>query len=229
MQADVLNMPLGHPGCAIPKTWRGAISADGKSWIGTSLHEPATKANCDALRQIEALGARSVFLDDDFRLAASPGGIGGCFCPQHKQAFLRRTGYAEPKWQELCDDVAHRKLTPVLRDWVSFNCDQLTESFRTQQKAVPGVQLGVMVMYLGSEKAGIRLTDYRGLPMRVGEFMFSDDMFNPVKGKTDELFSSLFHRRFMPPELAYSETTAFSRQAAVPEEQGRQAGRIDLE
>ena len=120
MQADVLNMPLGHPGCAIPKTWQGATSVDGKSWIGTSLHEPATKANCDALRQIEALGARRVFLDDDFRLTASPGGIGGCFCPDHKQAFLRHTGHAEPKWQELRDDVVHRKLTPVLRDWVLF-------------------------------------------------------------------------------------------------------------
>ena len=30
-----------------------------------------------------------------------------------------------------------------------------------------------------------------------------------VKGKTDELFSSLFHRRFVAPELAYSETTAY--------------------
>ena len=42
--------------------------------------------------------------------------------------------------------------------------------------------------------------------------MFSDDAFSPVKGKTDELFSSLFHRRFVQPELAYSETTAFPDQ-----------------
>ena len=39
--------------------------------------------------------------------------------------------------------------------------------------------------------------------------MFNDKSFAPVKGKTDELFSSLFHRRFVSPELAYSETTAF--------------------
>ena len=49
----------------------------------------------------------------------------------------------------------------------------------------------------------------RDVPFRVGEFMFNDEAFNPVKGKTDELFSSLFHRRFVTPELAYSETTAF--------------------
>jgi len=66
-----------------------------------------------------------------------------------------------------------------------------------------------MVMYLGSEKAGIRLSDYTRVPFRVGELMFDDRSFGPVKGKTDELFSVLFHRRFAPPELAYSETTAF--------------------
>jgi hypothetical protein len=39
--------------------------------------------------------------------------------------------------------------------------------------------------------------------------MFEDDSFGPLKGKTDELFSALFHRRFATPELAYSETTAY--------------------
>jgi hypothetical protein len=66
-----------------------------------------------------------------------------------------------------------------------------------------------MVMYLGSEKAGIRLTDYRDVPFRVGELMFDDRSFAPVKGKTNELFSCLFHRRFASPERAYSETTAW--------------------
>ncbi len=66
-----------------------------------------------------------------------------------------------------------------------------------------------MVMYLGAEKAGIRLADYAEAPFRVGELMFNDAHFNPVKGKTDELFSALFHRRYAQPEQAYSETTAF--------------------
>jgi hypothetical protein len=39
--------------------------------------------------------------------------------------------------------------------------------------------------------------------------MFDDHSFTPVKGKTDELFSVLFHRRFVRPELAFSETTAY--------------------
>jgi hypothetical protein len=77
------------------------------------------------------------------------------------------------------------------------------------QKAAPELELGVMTMYMGAEKAGIRMTDYREVPHRVGEYKFWDEAFAPVKGKTDELFSSLFHRRFIRPELAYSETTAF--------------------
>ncbi len=64
-------------------------------------------------------------------------------------------------------------------------------------------------MYLGAEKAGIRLSDYAGLPMRVGESKFDDGSFASVKAKTEELFSALFHRRFVKPELAYSETTAY--------------------
>lgn len=39
--------------------------------------------------------------------------------------------------------------------------------------------------------------------------MFDDGSFGPVKGKMDELFSALFHRRFVPPERAFSETTAY--------------------
>jgi hypothetical protein len=89
-----------------------------------------------------------------------------------------------------------------------FLDEDLTGSFRAQQKAAAG-NLGIMVMYLGAEKAGIRLKDYRRVPLRVGELMFDDRSFSPVKGKTDELFSVLFHRRFAAPESAWSETTAF--------------------
>ena len=172
MRVHVLNIPLGHPGFVPPKPWREAISADGKSYAGTSLHDPATKANCDALRQIEAAGVKRVFLDDDFRLSPYPGWIGGCFCPEHKRAFLQRTGYGEPQWRDLLEAIARGQLTRELRRWVEFTCDQLTECFRAQQKAVPGVQLGIMVMYFGAEKAGIRLTDYRDVAMRVGEYKF---------------------------------------------------------
>jgi hypothetical protein len=64
-------------------------------------------------------------------------------------------------------------------------------------------------MYFGAEKAGIRLKDYAGAPLRVGEMMFHDAAFAQLKNKTAELYSCLFHRRYVTPELAYSETTAY--------------------
>ncbi len=220
MAAHIINVALGHPGdclqaksgrvpTAPPSRWKMAVAPDGSTYVGTSLHPPATEENCQALRQIQAAGVKRVFLDDDFRLARGPGIIGGCFCPEHKRDFLRRTGYGEAQWRELLAAVGHRDLTPVLRSWVEYTCDQLTACFRAQQKAAPQIQLGTAVMYFGAEKAGIRLTDYRNAPMRVGELMFSDAEFEPFKGKTNELFSSLFHRRFARPELAFSETTAY--------------------
>ncbi len=220
MAAHVINIPLGHPGDALgskagnfpitpPTHWKSAMRPDGSTYVGTSLHSPATQENADALRQIATLGVRRVFLDDDFRLAQGPGVIGGCFCPEHKTAFLERAGYGESQWEELLDAVRHRHLTPVLRAWVDFNCDLLTACFRTLEAAAPDIELGIMVMYLGAEKAGIRLADYAQSLFRVGELMFNDEAFAPVKGKTNELFSSLFHRRYAKPELAFSETTAF--------------------
>lgn len=85
--------------------------------------------------------------------------------------------------------------------------------FLALQSAAPTMEIGIMVMYLGAEKAGIALEKYHDVPFRVGELMFDDKSFGRVKGKTDELFSSLFHRRFVKPELAYSETTTYPSDA----------------
>ena len=219
LEVQVVNVPLGHPGDSLgskdgtfpltpPSHWRLGTGFDGKSYAGTSLHAPATQENQTALQSLRKSGFTSVFLDDDFRLARGPGQIGGCFCREHQERFLQRTGFASNRWPELLEDVRSRRLTPLLREWVEFTCDELTGSFRAQQR-IAGRRLGIMVMYLGAEKAGIRLTDYRGVPFRVGELMFDDAGFDPLKGKTDELFSALFHRRFVAPELAYSETTAY--------------------
>ncbi|HPO14490.1 MAG TPA: hypothetical protein PLI09_13690 [Candidatus Hydrogenedentes bacterium] len=220
MGAHIINIPLGHPGDSLqssadgfpitpPGRWRPAMRPDGTWYLGTSHHPPATEENQKALIEIQKLGVKRVFLDDDFRLAISPGMIGGCFCNEHKKQFLDSRGYAENQWAELLDNVKTRTLTPLLRAWVEFTCDQLTACFRAQQQAVPDIQLGNMVMYFGAEKAGIRLTDYANVPLRVGELMFNDDSFNKLKNKTAELFSCLFHRRFVSPENAFSETTAF--------------------
>ena len=220
MAAHVVNVPLGHPGDSLrapssalplipPGSWRPGTRIDGRTRWGTSLHSPATEENAGAMYRLEQMGVDQVFLDDDFRIAQSPGTIGGCFCADHLQEFLKLHGYGQVAREDLIQSVERRKLTPIVRNWVDFWCDRLGACFLAQQSAAPHIQLGIMVMYLGAEKAGIRLADYSQTPFRVGELMFSDAQFRPVKGKTDELFSVLFHRRFVGPELAFSETTAF--------------------
>ena len=219
LDSQLVNVPLGHPGDSLgakdgdfpltpPPHWRTGRRHDGKTFAGTSLHPPATAENAAALRRLGQSGFRQCFLDDDFRLARGPGEIGGCFCDQHGAAFLEAGGFAPNRWEELKEDVRSRQLTPLLRAWLKFTGEELSASFRAQQQAFRG-DLGIMVMYLGAEKAGIRLQDYRRAPFRVGELMFDDRAFAPVKGKTDELFSVLFHRRFTAPERAFSETTAY--------------------
>ena len=219
LESRVVNVPLGHPGDSLgsrdgtfpltpPSHWSLGWTSEGAKFSGTSLHVPATEENVQALRELRQAGFRRFFLDDDFRLARGPGQIGGCFCARHQSRFLQRTGFAAALWAELLDDVRARRLTSLLREWVEFTCDELTVSFRAQKQAAGG-NLGIMVMYLGAEKAGIRLSDYPDDCFRVGEMMFNDAAFAPLKSKTDELFSALFHRRFVPSELAYSETTAY--------------------
>ncbi len=219
LRAELITVPLGHPGDSLgsrdgdfpltpPNHWRLGERFDGKRFAGTSLHAPATEENAAALRELRRLGFRRAFVDDDFRLARGPGEIGGCFCAEHRAAFLRAHGLSDARWSELLDDLRERRLTKLLRAWVDGNCDQLTASFRAQQRAFDG-SFGNMIMYLGAEKAGIRLRDYRRVPVRVGELMFGDASFGRVKGKTDELFSVLFHRRFVEPDRAFSETTAY--------------------
>jgi hypothetical protein len=216
--AHMLSVPLGHPGNSLggspdfestPKHWPRGIDIDGNKYSGTSVHQVITEENITVIQKTRKSGFKELFLDDDFRLARTPGAIGGCFCADHQQEFLNKYGYASNQWEPLKDSIKKRELNQVVRDWIGYHCDQLTGSFRAQQAAAPGVDLGIMVMYMGAEKAGIRLPDYKGSLLRVGELMFDDRSFTPVKGKTDELFSALFHRRFVSPDKAYSETTAY--------------------
>ena len=220
LRVHVINVPLGHPGDSLgaksgnvpltpPSHWKMGVKPNDALFSGTSLHAPATAENCAALKKLQAAGVRELFLDDDFRLAQGPGTIGGCFCSVHRKRFLTLHGYPDSSWDELLDDVSRRDLSRYVRQWVDFSCDELTASFRAQQRAAPQIRLGNMIMFMGAEKAGIRLKEYRNSLFRVGELMFDDRSFSSVRAKTQELFSVLFHRRYARPELAFSETTAF--------------------
>lgn len=222
MAAHLITVPFGHPAegparPAFPITGHWGVRPDGSTYGGTAYHPPLLDESLTALQRFRTLGLRQFFVDDDFRLAQTPFDIGGCFCPQHRAGFLQSRGYAETRWEELLDAVRGRKPTPILREWIRYTCDELTGVFRRLRRACePDCTQGIMVMYLGCERAGIRLQDYRGAPFRVGELMFDDAGFGPPKGKTDELFSVLFHRRYARPDLAFSETTAYLPQNLSP-------------
>jgi hypothetical protein len=167
LDPQLINIPLGHPGDSLgakdgdfpltpPRHWRPGRRSDGTTFAWTSLHPPATSENVAALKRLGSLGFSRCFLDDDFRLARAPGEIGGRFCYDHRDRFLRESGYAPGRWEELLDDLRNRRLTPLLRQWVLLTCDDLTAAFRAQQQAFDS-ELGNMVMYLGVEKTGIRL------------------------------------------------------------------------
>jgi len=216
----IINIPLGHPGNAIgttistpPGHWKNACTVNGEFYSGTSIHPPAIKENVNAIVKLQEAGFDTVFLDDDFRIAKYPGIIGGCFCDDCRNDFMKKYGYSNSQWEILIDSVHERNPSDILRSWIEFWDDRLYSMFTAMQQAAPKMNLGLMIMYLGSEKAGFLLDRYKNVPFRVGELMFSDREFDPVKGKTDELFSSLFHKRFAKPELAYSETTAFPNDA----------------
>ncbi len=220
LKTSIINVPLGHPGDSLgaksgdvplgpPSHWSMYTTIDGTKLSGTSIHAPATEENCAAVKKLLPLKPTAIWVDDDFRLARTPGMIGGCFCPEHKLMFLHKYGYSDRQWGELLDAINSRRLCPIVQQWVDMQCDLLTECFNSQQKAAGRIPMGNMIMYLGSEKAGIRLKAYANSPFRVGESQFNDASMGSLKGKTDELYSVLFHRRYAKPQLAYSETTAF--------------------
>lgn len=222
-KSHVVTVPLGHPGNAIDpsdnswsekkQSWKNACTYDGKLFSGTSIHSPVVEDNIEAHKSLAAKGFDVLFLDDDFRLARTPGMIGGCFCDDCKNEFLKKYHYSLDDWGVLINSVEKRNLTKVLRSWIEFICDKEYAMFLVLQKATPQMEVGIMVMYFGAEKAGIALDKYRNVPFRVGEMMFNDKDFGKIKGKTDELFSALFHMRFIKPELAYSESTTYPQNA----------------
>lgn len=221
LRPHLISVPFCHGGGALdprdsefpnipPEHWKIAKRWDGSTNWGFSWHTPADTEGANAIKVLyDRYGAFNYFLDDDFRFASSPSLIGGCVCDECKKDFLRKSGLNDSRWDEVLSDVRNNHDTPFLRSWVDFFCDRLTQCYKTYSSAVSQVDVGIMVMYMGCERGGIRLEDYRDSLFRVGEGGFSDSWYGNVKFKTIELYSSLFHRRFCQPGRAFSETTVY--------------------
>ncbi|MBQ6621005.1 MAG: hypothetical protein IJH68_12755 [Thermoguttaceae bacterium] len=214
MTPHILSVPFGHPtpidadpGAFAP-SYSPMTRPDGRRGWGCSFHPPVEEIIAEENRTFyQQFGPCNHFLDDDFRLADSPGSVGGCVCPRCKEEFCREAGLSDQRWEELLDDLNSNSGSALHRQWVDYKCDRLTAVFRRCEEAAPQIDLGIMVMRMGSERAGIRLDAYREKLFRVGEEMFNDGAYDPTINKTRELFSVLMHRRFALPGRCFSETT----------------------
>ncbi len=207
-----ITVPVGHPDARfapeIEARWKPYEHFNGSSGWGVSVHEGCAEDCVKSVRRIaDTYGSCDVFLDDDFRFAVQPENVGGCVCAECRADFMKKSGFSDSRWDALIADLRAGRDTKDIRQWLDYFCDRMTKTFRDTQAASPEVDLGIMIMGMGSEKAGIRLDDYKDALVRVGEWMFNDATYNLTKNKTIELFSSLLHRRFVPAGRAFSETT----------------------
>ncbi len=109
------------------------------------LDEAFKRTVCDGVRELARAGARTILIDDDFRLGQRSGSV-VCFCEAHLDAFRARTGL-----QATRDEVAAKALTgPPSRfrdDWLAVTGDSLAQLAREMREAVdsvdPSIRLGL--------------------------------------------------------------------------------------
>ncbi len=219
MKTHFITVPFGHPGLDpapdVKARWKKSERFTGRVDYGIACHEPTAQDCVASIRKIaDHYGQCDVFLDDDYRWGLAPGDIGGCVCAECKADFMQKTGLSDARWNALLDDLRATRDTKDVRLYVDYFCDILTRTFKESEAIAPEVDLGVMVMGMGSENSAVRLDDYRGKLFRVGEWMFTDAQYESTKNKTIELYSVLFHRRFTDPGRTFSETTIIQELSA---------------
>jgi len=233
LKTALVNVPLGHPGnslgeveklvpLTIPDHWRYRLNVDGQEVRHCGcLNDASWQDNLTSLREAHRMGFREVFMDDDLRLSVGPGVIGGCFCPECIGRFKAQTGVSDAEMDEVRRQVRGRIRGEALMRWLEFHGRRLTAFINDCNVIAPDLSVGVMVMYMGCEQAGIELEHLRDRLFRVGEGHFDDGSFGKVTGKLTELASAMFHMNYADPRLAYSESTAFPPTALSAENLGR--------
>ncbi len=233
LKTALVNVPLGHPGnslgevdtlvpLTIPNHWRYRLNVDGREVRHCGcLNDASWKDNLDSLHEAHEMGFREVFMDDDLRLSVGPGVIGGCFCPDCLTRYKSTTGATDAEVDEIRRQVKGRIRGEALMRWLKFHGDRLTAFLNACDSIAPDLSVGIMVMYMGWEQAGIQLDALRHRLFRVGEGHFDDNSFGSVRGKLTEVASAMFHMCYADPRLAYSESTAFPPTGLSAENVGR--------
>jgi len=109
------------------------------------LNEAFKRTVCDGVCEIARAGARTILIDDDFRMGERSVSV-GCFCEAHLDAFRARTGL-----QATREEVAAKAFTgPPSRfrdDWLAVTGDSLAQLAREMREAVdsvdPAIRLGL--------------------------------------------------------------------------------------
>lgn len=206
-EAYIVCEPVGHPDAnqkALPaQGWRYRINCDGTPDYGCAdIEENLIRDLVAATTALRDVGFKKVFFDDDLRMAIGHGKVrwgdtaGGCFCDACVAAFNRRnaTEFIRADLREIVMNPG--KNPAVLEDWITFNCDKVTDFM--QAVNLPGIQVGIMVMCNGGRYHGIDLPAIlKAVPdclVRVGENHFDDASFDPPEGKAAMIASLEMHK-----------------------------------
>ncbi|MEI6971711.1 MAG: hypothetical protein WCL44_09360, partial [bacterium] len=238
-QAHIVCEPLGHPhGDAAQdpnppgKGWRCRVNAEGGLDYGTCcLDERVLRDLVAATKGFRDAGFKKIFFDDDLRMSVGHGRVrwadtaGGCFCEACMAAYNRRNATSFTR-ADLREIVMNPEKSPdVLEDWITFNCDKVTNFMKSVN--LPGLQVGIMVMCLGNRNNGIDLAAIqKAVPdclVRVGEGHFNDALFDPPEGKATVIESIRMHMaQVADVSRLYSENTVHPWPEKRPENTAKQ-------
>ncbi|MHA1891897.1 MAG: hypothetical protein ACTSYS_12965 [Promethearchaeota archaeon] len=240
---DIIFIPVGHPGNAldpnnkkldleIPKHWRYRVDRFGNEVKFCADIEPRMiQDNVNAIKKLKAAGFSKFFMDDDIRLGNHGNEIQGCFCDHCIKEFNKITSLdiSRKMLSELIEkhaiyikNIEKVKLqeneVKILNAWMNYNCSKLTNFMA--QMALPGIELGIMIMHGGDERHGIDIKAIKNsapnCSFRVGEEHFNDRSFSSPKGKTSEANSIMHHLNLIGKKQSYSETTIFPANQLSP-------------
>ncbi len=226
-KVGIISVPVGHPGNSIdpddptldvriPSHWRYRIDRRGRAvYHCGDIEDRMTQDNVEAMAQLKDAGFTDVFLDDDFRMGNHGPEIEGCFCDACMTAF--NVAYHRTETREnLGAAIERRDRGKLIEEWTEYICAKVTRLAKAL--ALPGINLGIMVMHRGDDRHGIRVADWKPFVrhMRVGEVHFGDHDFGPPRGKASEIAGMQLHIQQMFPAELYSETTGFPPRALSP-------------
>ncbi|MBN2153836.1 MAG: hypothetical protein JW839_20430 [Candidatus Lokiarchaeota archaeon] len=223
-QVGIISMPVGHPGNSldpddptldlrVPAHWRYRVDRYGSTvYHCADIEERMLQDNVQAMERFKEAGFTDVFLDDDFRMGNHGPEVAGCFCDACIAAFNAEYDRTETR-ESLGAAVARRDRGKLIADWTDYICEKVTRMAKAL--ALPGMNLGIMVMHRGDDRHGIRVADWKPFVrhLRVGEAHFGDRDFDPPRGKASEIAGMQIHAALMSPAELYSETTGFPPRA----------------